>query len=249
MKKRLLRDIEVSAVGIGCMGFSHGYGAAPDRDEAIRLIRHAFERGCTHFDTAEGYGNGHNEMLVGEALKPVRNRVVIATKLRTEEATSDNTTENQVRTHLEASLKRLGTDHIELYYLHRVNPTVPVEEIAEVMGKLIREGKILGWGQSQTNADQIRRADAVTPLTAIQSEYSIMERVFEEEVLPLCRDLNIGFVAFSPMASGFQSGKVRAGDKYEGDDVRRVITRFDNRNIEVTSHFWTCCTGLRMRRA
>jgi aryl-alcohol dehydrogenase-like predicted oxidoreductase len=232
MKKRLLRDIEVSAVGIGCMGFSHGYGAAPDRDEAIRLIRHAFERGCTHFDTAEGYGNGHNEMLVGEALKPVRNRVVIATKLRTEEATSDNTTENQVRTHLEASLKRLGTDHIELYYLHRVNPTVPVEEIAEVMGKLIREGKILGWGQSQTNADQIRRAHAVTPLTAIQSEYSIMERVFEEEVLPLCRDLNIGFVAFSPMASGFLSGKVRAGDKYEGDDVRRVITRFDNRNIE-----------------
>ena len=150
MKKRLLRDIEVSAVGVGCMGFSHGYGAGPDRDEAIRLIRHAFERGCTHFDTAEGYGNGHNETLVGEALKPMRNEVVIATKLRTEEATSDNTTENQVRAHLEASLKRIGTDHVELYYLHRVNPTVPVEEIAEVMGKLIREGKILGWGQSQT---------------------------------------------------------------------------------------------------
>jgi aryl-alcohol dehydrogenase-like predicted oxidoreductase len=231
MKKRLLRDIEVSAVGVGCMGFSHGYGAGPDRDEAIRLIRHAFERGCTHFDTAEGYGNGHNETLVGEALKPVRNEVVIATKLRTEEATSDNTTENQVRAHLEASLKRLGTDHIELY-LHRVNPTVPVEEIAEGMGKLIREGKILGWGQSQTNAVQIRRAHAVTALTAIQSEYSIMERVFEEEVLPLCRDSNIGFVAFSPMASGFLSGKVRAGDKYEGDDVRRVITRFDKKNIE-----------------
>lgn len=232
MKKRLLRDIEVSAVGIGCMGFSHGYGAGPDHDEAIRLIRHAFERGCTHFDTAEGYGNGHNETLVGEALKPVRGEVVIATKLRTEEATSDNTTENQVRAHLEASLKRLGTDHVELYYLHRVNPTVPVEEIAEVMGILIREGKILGWGQSQTNADQIRRAHAVTPLTAIQSEYSIMERVFEKEVLPLCRNSNIGFVAFSPMASGFLCGKVRADDKYEGDDVRRVITRFDKRNIE-----------------
>jgi aryl-alcohol dehydrogenase-like predicted oxidoreductase len=232
MRKRLLRDIEVSAVGVGCMGFSHGYGATPDRDEAIRLIRHAFERGCTHFDTAEGYGNGHNETLVGDALKPVRNEVVIATKLRTEKATSDNTTENQVRAHLEASLKRIGTDHLELYYLHRVNPTVPVEEIAEVMGKLIREGKILGWGQSQTEADQISRAHAVTPLTAIQSEYSIMERVFEEEVLPLCRDSNIGFVAFSPMASGFLSGKVRAGDKYDGDDVRRVITRFDNRNIE-----------------
>ena len=232
MKKRLLRDIEVSAVGVGCMGFSHGYGAGPDRDEAIRLIRHAFERGCTHFDTAEGYGNGHNEALVGEALKPVRNQVVIATKLRTGEATRDNTTENQVRAHLEASLKRLGTDRVELYYLHRVNPSVPVEEVAEVMGKLIREGKILGWGQSQTNADQIRRAHAVTPLTAIQSEYSIMERMFEEEVLPLCRDSNIGFVAFSPMASGFLSGKVRVGDKHEGDDVRRVITRFDTRNIE-----------------
>jgi aryl-alcohol dehydrogenase-like predicted oxidoreductase len=232
MKKRLLRDIEVSAVGVGCMGFSHGYGAGPDRDEAIRLIRHAFERGCTHFDTAESYGNGHNEALVGEALKPVRNQVVIATKLRTGRATRDNTTEDQVRAHLEASLKRLGTDRVELYYLHRVNPSVPVEEIAEVMGKLIREGKIVGWGQSQTNADQIRRALAVTPLTAIQSEYSIMERMFEEEVLPLCRDSNIGFVAFSPMASGFLSGKVRAGDKYEGDDVRRVITRFDTRNIE-----------------
>ena len=231
MKKRLLRDIEVSAVGVGCMGFSHGYGAGPDRDEAIRLIRHAFERGCTHFDTAEGYGNGHNEMLVGEALKPVRNEVVIATKLRTEEATSDNTTENQVRAHLEASLKRLGTDHVGLYYLHRVNPTVPVEEIAEVMGKLIREGKILGWGQSQTNADQIRRAHAVTPLTAIQSEYSIMERVFEEEVLPLCRDSNIGFVAFSPLASGFLSGTVTASDAYTGDDVRRAITRFEQDNI------------------
>ena len=146
------------------MGFSHGYGVGPDHDEAIRLIRHAVERGCTHFDTAEGYGNGHNETLVGEALKPVRNEVVIATKLRTGEATSGNTTESQVRAHLEASLKRLGTDYVDLYYLHRVNPAVPVEEIAEAMGKLIREGKILGWGQSQTNAAQIRRAHAVTPM-------------------------------------------------------------------------------------
>ena len=176
IRKRLLRDIEVSAVGVGCMGFSHGYGVGPDHDEAIRLIRHAVERGCTHFDTAEGYGNGHNETLAGEALKPVRNEVVIATKLRTGEATSGNTTESQVRAHLEASLKRLGTDYVDLYYLHRVNPAVPVEEIAEAMGKLIREGKILGWGQSQTNAAQIRRAHAVTPITAIQSEYSIMER-------------------------------------------------------------------------
>jgi aryl-alcohol dehydrogenase-like predicted oxidoreductase len=156
MRKRLLREIEVSAVGVGCMGFSHGYGAAPDRDESIRLIRHAFERGCTHFDTAEGYGSGHNETLLGEALKPVRHEVVIATKLRTQTATSDNTTENQVRAHLEASLKRLGTDHVELYYLHRVNPAVPVEEIAEVMGKLIRRrqnpwlGTVPGQRRSNT---------------------------------------------------------------------------------------------------
>jgi aryl-alcohol dehydrogenase-like predicted oxidoreductase len=249
MRKRLLREIEVSAVGVGCMGFSHGYGAAPDRDESIRLIRHAFECGCTHFDTAKGYGSGHNETLLGEALKPVRHEVVIATKLRTEAATSDNTTENQVRAHLEASLKRLGTDHVELYYLHRVNPAVPVEGIAEVMGKLIRDGTILGWGQSRTNADQIPRAHAVVPLTAIQSEYSIMERVFEEEVLPLCRDSNISFVAFSPMAGGFLSGKVRAGDNMKATTFAASLPVSMTGTSKPTSHFWTCCTGLRMRRA
>jgi aryl-alcohol dehydrogenase-like predicted oxidoreductase len=126
MKTRLLRDIEVSAVGIGCMGFHHGYGPAPDREEAVRLIRYAVELGCTHFDTAEGYGRGHNELLVGEALRPVRDQVVIATKLHVNQSTSDNPIEKQVRKHLEASLTRLGTDHVELYYLHRINPAVPV---------------------------------------------------------------------------------------------------------------------------
>jgi aryl-alcohol dehydrogenase-like predicted oxidoreductase len=232
MKKRLLGDIAVSAVGFGCMGFSHGYGPAPDRDEAIRLIRYAVELGCTHFDTAEGYGAGHNEFLVGEALKPVRDQVAIATKLRVNERTSEKPAEQQIREHLEASLKRLGTEHVELYYLHRVNPNVPVEEVAEGMGKLIREGKVRGWGQSQSTPDEIRRANVVTPLAAIQSEYSMMERTFEREVIPLCQELNIGFVAFSPLASGFLSGKVRTEDKYVGDDVRRVITRFDNENVE-----------------
>jgi aryl-alcohol dehydrogenase-like predicted oxidoreductase len=231
MRTRLLRDIEVSAVGIGCMGFHHGYGPAPDREEAVRLIRYAVELGCTHFDTAEGYGRGHNELLVGEALRPVRDQVVIATKLRVNQSTSDNSVERQVREHLEASLRRLGTDHVELYYLHRINPAVPVEDVAEPMGKLIREGKIRGWGQSQSTPDQIRRAHAVTPLSAIQSEYSIMERMFETDVLPLCQELNIGFVAFSPLASGFLSGKVRPGDTYQGDDVRRVITRFAPENV------------------
>jgi aryl-alcohol dehydrogenase-like predicted oxidoreductase len=232
MKIRRLRDIEVSAVGLGCMGFSHGYGPGPDRPEAIRLIRYAYELGCSHFDTAEGYGAGDNEILVGEALQPVRDRVVITTKLFLHEHPSEKRPEQQIREHLDASLQRLGTDRVDLYYLHRVNPDVPVEDVAEAMGKLIAEGKIRGWGQSQSSADEIRRAHAVTPLSAIQSEYSLMERMFEKDVLPLCEELNIGFAAFSPLASGFLSGKVSAGDAYVGDDVRRVITRFAPENVE-----------------
>jgi len=206
--------------------------SGPRSRRSIRLIRYAVELGCTHFDTAEGYGAEHNEVLVGEALKPVRDQVVITTKLRVNERTSEKPAEQQIREHLEASLKRLGTDHVELYYLHRVNPNVSVEEVAEGMEKLIREGKVRGWGQSQSTPDEIRRAHAVIPLAAVQSEYSMMERMFEHEVLPLCQELNIGFVAFSPLASGFLSGKVRARDKYVGDDVRRVITRFDDENVK-----------------
>jgi aryl-alcohol dehydrogenase-like predicted oxidoreductase len=231
MKTRKLRDLEVSAIGFGCMGFSHGYGPAPERSEAIRLIRHAFELGCTHFDTAEGYGAGDNEVLVGEALRPVRDRVVIATKFIIREATTSDSAEKQIRAHLEASLKRLGTDHVELYYQHRVSPSIPVEEIAACMGKLIGEGKILAWGQSQATVEQVRRSHAVTPLTAIQSEYSMMERMFERDVIPACKELGIGFVPFSPLASGFLSGKVSAEANYVGDDVRRVITRFAPTNI------------------
>ncbi|MEX5215773.1 MAG: aldo/keto reductase [Nitrospiraceae bacterium] len=231
MKTRKLRELEVSAIGFGCMGFSHGYGAAPERGESIRLIRYAFELGCTHFDTAEAYGAGHNEALVGEALKPMRESVVIATKLRVDEHTAETPVSVQVREHLEASLARLGTDRVELYYLHRINPKVPVEEVAQVMGRLIEEGKIRGWGLSQCSALEIRRAHAVTPVTAVQSEYSMMERMFERDVIPLCKELRIGFVPFSPLASGFLSGRVRANDRYQGDDVRRVITRFDRANI------------------
>lgn len=231
MKMRKLRDLEVSAIGLGCMGFSHGYGALLERSESIRLIRYAFEQGCTHFDTAEVYGAGHNELLVAEALRPMRDQVVIATKLHVAESTADNPVEKQIRTHLNASLKRLGTDHVELYYQHRVSSDIPLEEVAACMGKLIVEGKILGWGQSQATVEQIRRAHAVTPLTAIQSEYSMMERMFEQDVIPLCRELNIGFVPSSPLASGFLSGTVHAETKYQGDDVRRAITRFTPANI------------------
>lgn len=227
------------------MGFSHGYGPGPDKNEAIRLIQEAFDLGCTFFDTAEVYGKGANEELVGEALRPIRDKVVLATKfmLATNEAGSRKKTLESIRAHLEASLQRLGTDRVELYYLHRVNKDIPVEEIAYCAGELIKEGKILGWGQSQSTEDEIRRAHEVTPLTAIQSEYSIMERMFEKDVIPACEELGIGFVPFSPLASGFLSGKGNAGGQYVGDDVRRVITRFTRENILANQSLLDLITG------
>ncbi len=230
MKTRKLGNLTVSAIGYGCMGLSHGYGELPPKEESIRLIRRAYELGCTFFDTAEGYGMGHNESLVGEALEPVRNHVAIATKLHIRSERGEDL-KRQVEERLDASLKRLRTDHVDLYYQHRVNKDIPVEEVAEVMGGLIKKGKILGWGQSQALPEEIRRANAVTPLTAVQSEYSMMERMFEKEVIPLCGELGIGFVPFSPLASGFLSGKYGKGRTYRGDDVRRVITRFRDENV------------------
>lgn len=231
-EKRFLgkSGLEVSAVGYGCMGLSHGYGAVPEHDEAIRLIRKAYELGCTFFDTAEEYGAGHNELLVGEAIEPFRDKIVLATKLYLNSSEGD--TETVIRRHLEESMKRLRTDYIDLYYQHRIEEDDKVEEVAEVMGKLVKEGKIRGWGQSQATPDQIRRAHAIAPLTAIQSEYSMMERMFEKEVIPTCEELGIGFVAFSPIASGFLSGKYTNRSTYSGDDVRRVITRFSKENVE-----------------
>lgn len=231
-EKRFLgkSGLEVSAVGYGCMGLSHGYGAVPEHDAAIRLIRKAYELGCTFFDTAEEYGAGHNELLVGEAIEPFRDKIVLATKLHLNSSEGD--TETVIRRHLEESMKRLRTDYIDLYYQHRIEEDDKVEEVAEVMGKLVKEGKIRGWGQSQATPDQIRRAHAIAPLTAIQSEYSMMERMFEKEVIPTCEELGIGFVAFSPIASGFLSGKYTNRSTYSGDDVRRVITRFSKENVE-----------------
>lgn len=234
MKKRRLRDIEVSAIGYGVMGFSHGYGILPPKEEAIRLIRMSYDLGCTFFDTAEGYGNGDNEVLLGEAVKPFRKRVVIATKfnpIRSIADSSKGTPGQQVEARLDASMKRLGTDYVDLYYLHRITDDISVEEIAGIMGKLISKGKIRGWGMSQADANQIQCANAVTPLTAIQNEYSMMERMYEWEVIPVCKELGIGFVPFSPLASGFLSGKYNKDTVYTGDDVRRVITRFKKENI------------------
>lgn len=228
MQTRKLRDLTVSAIGYGCMGFSHGYGALPPKSEAIRLMRKAYDLGCTCFDTAEDYGAGENEELVGAALEPIRDKMVIVTKLHIR---NEGDIRTQIESRLDASLKRLRTDHVDLYFQHRVNQDIPVEEVAGIMGELIQKGKILGWGQSQATAEEIRRANAVTPLTAVQSEYSMMERGFEKEVIPACEELGIGFMAFSPMASGFLSGKYNQDSQYSGDDVRRVITRFSRENV------------------
>lgn len=241
-KKRTLgaaaRPLTVSAVGLGCMGFSHGYGAGPGHDESVELIRSAYRMGYTFFDTAEGYAAGKNEELVGEALRPMRDKVVLATKLHIPEVDADPRVARDlygvVREHLEASLKRLQTDYVDLYYQHRMNRTVAAEDVAEVMGRLMQEGLICGYGQSQSTADQIRRANAACPMTAVQSEYSLMERMFEAEVIPTCAELGIGFVPFSPMGAGFLSGAYAPRDQkeYVGDDVRRGITRFSRANME-----------------
>ncbi|MCD8820681.1 aldehyde oxidase [Staphylococcus gallinarum] len=234
MNFRKLRNIEVSSIGYGCMGFSHGYGEIPSEEEAIRLMRLAYDKGCTFFDTAEAYGDGHNERLVGKAIEPFREHIILASKLFIDsEAVGDSfeSLEAHIRAHLDASLDKLRTDYLDIYYQHRVNDDIPVEDVARVMGKLIVEGKIRGWGQSQPTAEQIRRAHEITPLTAVQSEYSMMERQFEQDVIPTCKELNIGFVPFSPLASGFLSGKYSNEDQYQGDDVRRVITRFNKENV------------------
>lgn len=210
MNTRKLRDIEVSPIGMGCMGLSHGYGEIPDRDYSIEAIRKAYAFGCTFFDTAEAYGpnllpenRGHNERIVGEAVQAFRKEVVLATKLHlnTEEVAAKRL-ENVVREHWTASLGRLQTDYADLYYLHRVNPDIPIEEVSEVMGKFIREGLIRGWCLSQVDVDIISRANAVTPLSAVQNIYSMLERGIEKEVIPYCVD-QIGVVPFSPIASGF----------------------------------------------
>lgn len=237
MQYRKLRDIEVSAVGLGCMGFSHGYGTVPPENEAIRLIHKAYELGCTLFDTAEAYGPYTNEELVGKAVKPFRDKIILTTKFSPifqvgQEIPEGKLSKKGITNALNDSLKRLQTDYIDIYYEHRVPLDSNVEEVASWMGEFIKEGKIRAWGQSQSTVEQIKKAHAITPLTAIQSEYSMMERIFEKDVIPTCQELNIGFVAFSPMASGFLSGKYNKNTQYKGDDVRRVITRFNPENVE-----------------
>lgn len=234
MNYRKLRDLEVSSIGYGCMGLSMGYGSSPAKEYAIELIRSTYDMGCTLFNTAEFYGHGDNEELLGEALKNIRSNAVITDKFWINKKWKSNSRKDlmeELRTRLENSLKRLNTNRIELYTQARVNKDIPLEDIAYCMGEFIKEGKILGWGLSEATAEQIKKAHAVTPLTAIESEYSMIERRFEKDVLPFCHEQNIGFLAFSPLANGFLSGKVDTDTDYDGIDARRVITRFDKENI------------------
>lgn len=238
MKTRKIRDLEVSAIGMGCMGFSHRYGKVPAESEAIEAIRAAYdEAGCTFFDTAETYGReqfypGHNEELVGKATEPFRKEVVLATKLHLhDQELSKEPLETLMRRHLQQSMQNLRTDYIDLYYLHRVNEAIAIEDVARIMGKFIDEGLIKGWGLSQVDVDLLDRAHRITPVTAVQNIYSMMERGCEEKIFPYCLENNIGVVPFSPIASGFLSGKVTTETKFEGDDVRKWVPQLSKENI------------------
>jgi len=229
-KRKLGRSgLEVSALGLGCMGLSYGYGPATDKQEGIKLIRAAFECGVTFFDTAEAYGPWANEELVGEALQPFRDRVVIATKFGFKGGNADaglDSRPERIRQVAEESLKRLRTDRIDLFYQHRVDPNVPIEDVARTIKDLIREGKVKHFGLSEAGADTIRRAHAVQPVAAVQSEYSMWWREPEEKVLPTLEELGIGFVPFSPLGKGFLTGAIDEKTSFDKTDFRNTVPRF-----------------------
>ena len=237
MQKRQLgkNGLVVSAVGLGCMGMSHGYGPAADKNEMIALIRRAVEKGVTFFDTAEVYGPYDNENLVGEALAPFKGQVVIATKFGIQMIDGKQVLDAKpaaIRTSVEGSLKRLGVEALDLYYLHRVDPEVPVEEVAGTMKELAGEGKVKHWGLSEAGVETIRKAHAVLPLTAIQSEYSMMWRQPEEQLLPVLEELGIGFVPFSPLGKGFLTGRFDKNSTFAKDDFRSIVPRFKPENLD-----------------
>ena len=235
MQKRTLGNsgLEVSALGLGCMGMSAPYGRIPDKQEMITLLRAAFDRGVTFFDTAEVYGPFTNEELVGEALAPVRDEVVIATKFGFKLDPSGQRTwlgvdsrPEHIKEVVEASLKRLKTDYIDLFYQHRVDPDVPIEDVEGALQELIDGGKVRHFGLSEPGLDTIRRAHAVQPVTAIQNEYSLWTRTSEAEVLPLLEELGIGFVPYSPLGRGFLTGKIDESTTFESSDFRNILPRF-----------------------
>jgi aryl-alcohol dehydrogenase-like predicted oxidoreductase len=233
MKTRKLGDLEVSALGLGCMSMSSAYGPPADRAEMIKLIRAAHDRGVTLFDTAEAYGPFTNEELVGEALEPIRDQVVIATKfgfdidLETGARTGGtNSRPEHIKRVAEAALKRLRTDRIDIFYQHRVDANVPIEDVAGAIKDLIAEGKVKHWGLSEAGVQTIRRAHAVQRVSAVQSEYSLFYRGAEAEALPLCEELGIGFVPFSPLGAGFLTGKIDETTKFDPTDFRNAVPRF-----------------------
>ena len=235
MQKRTLgkSGLEVSALGLGCMGLSYGYGPATEKEQAIKLIRIAYEGGVKFFDTAEAYGPNLNEELLGEALAPFRDKVVIATKFGFVEgkpAMGMDSRPERIREVTEAALKRLRTDVIDLLYQHRVDPNVPVEEVAGTVKDLIAQGKVKHLGMSEAGVESIRRAHAVQPVAALQSEYSLWWREPEKEILPTLEELGIGFVPFSPLGKGFLTGAINANTTFDKTDFRNVVPRFDEEN-------------------
>lgn len=234
MKQRKLgiNGLTVSAIGLGCMGMSQSYPPFPDKNESIRFIRESVELGETFYDTSEVYGVYANEELVGEALEPCRNQAVIATKfgwdIKDGRVNGLDSSPAAIRRAVEGSLKRLRTDRIDLYYQHRVDPKVPIEEAAQTMKELVQEGKILHWGLSEPGVQTIRRANAVFPVTAVQSEYSMWYRKPEQEVLPVLEELGIGFVPFSPLGKGFLTGTVAKDMEFADNDIRHSIPRFND---------------------
>ena len=237
LKRKLGKRLEVSAIGLGCMGMSWSYGPAKDKPEMIALLRAAVERGVTFFDTAEVYGPLTNEELVGEALTPFRGTVAIATKFGWDPSPGDgnrwtslNSRPEHIKQVAEASLRRLRADAIDLFYQHRVDLNVPIEDVAGAVQDLIREGKVKHFGLSEAGAQTIRRAHAVHPVTALQSEYSLFWRQPEETILPVLEELEIGFVPFSPLGKGFLTGKITAETKFDSTDFRSAIPRFSDEN-------------------
>ena len=233
MQKRTLGNdgLEVSALGLGCMGLSYGYGPATEKQQAVTLIRTAFERGITFFDTAEAYGPRENEELLGEALAPIREQVVIATKFgfafdANGGQSGMNSRPDHIRAVAEAALKRLKTDVIDLFYQHRVDPDIAIEDVAGTVKDLIAEGKVKHFGLSEAGAQTIRRAHAVQPVTAVQSEYSLWWREPEAEILPTLEELGIGFVPFSPLGKGFLTGAISQTTTFDSTDFRNIVPRF-----------------------
>ena len=249
MQKRIFGNsgLEVSALGYGCMGLNFGYGSGIGKEEAIKLIRHAFDRGVTFFDTAEAYGPFTNEEIVGEALQPIRDQVVIATKFGFRDGlatTGLDSRPERIRQVAEESLKRLRTDRIDLFYQHRVDPSVPIEDVAGTVKDLIAEGKVKHFGLSEASVHSIRKAHAVQPVTALQSEYSLFWREPEQEILPTLEALGIGFVPFAPLGRGFLTGKIDESTSFADNDMRRSVPRFTEENRKANQALVALISGI-----